>query len=862
MNILTSYTTKTLKRNKTRTAVTIIGIVLSVAMFTAVTEAIVSAQHFFINTIEQTKGSYHACVPELDTDEMSAFVKEKPVKNYQRLDGVGYADVGSENTHKPYLYIASMSDGFEDMVAINLKSGRLPQNSQEIILPYHLYENGGVSYKVGDVLNLSVGKRQFEGFDLYQSSEFTEGESLAFTKEKTYKVVGLYRRFDYDIEMYTSPGYTAITKGEKEIINTDVFCTFKSVYNARTNIHELFEKYPKIISNSDLLKMYGVLGSAAIMDMIGGFATILIALIMFGSVSLIYNSFSISVSERTKQFGMLKSIGATKKQIRSTVIKEALLLCLIGVPLGILSGCAGIGITLFLVSDNFSMILNKLLTDTLVSDLKISLYISPLALSIAAAIGVVTALVSAYIPARRAVRITPLEAVRQSADIKIKRSKRRKKYRLTQKLFGFEGMLAAKNFSRNKKRYRAAVMSMFMSIVLFISASSFCDYLTGAVKTISSDVGYDIRVSMMGSNDYDFLLNLESVKKSAYCENSNYDVYLPDDILEDNYKNVFTGKTVETVSILFVDNENYNKLVKENKLLQNAGAVVINQYKHYDENGKVTVFPVVNEKNLTGKVTISIPKKVDGYYYSHFNGETFCYYEDNNSNIQDMKELTFDEAITNVSMNIAGYIDQKPYYVENNGIVAIFPVSLMPEELSVNKAFILTDDFAACEKELDTEFTQRGIGYSIYNNAEENATNRALATVINVFSYGFIILISLIAIANVFNTITTNINLRRRELAMIKSVGITKRGERKMMNYECVICGMRSLVSGLPVAVLVTFWIYLAANEGFGTDFYIPWQSIAIAVFSVFVVIFSAMLYSMKKLSKENIIETLRKENI
>ena len=123
-------------------------------------------------------------------------------------------------------------------------------------------------------------------------------------------------------------------------------------------------------------------------------------------------------------------------------------------------------------------------------------------------------------------------------------------------------------------------------------------------------------------------------------------------------------------------------------------------------------------------------------------------------------------------------------------------------------------------------------------------------------------LISLIAAANVFNTITTNINLRRREFAMLKSVGMTAKGMNKMMNFECIMYGTKALIYGLPVSAGVTFLIYRAINEGIDTDFFIPWRAVIIAVLSVFIVVFSTMMYSMSKIKKDNPIDALKNENI
>lgn len=159
--------------------------------------------------------------------------------------------------------------------------------------------------------------------------------------------------------------------------------------------------------------------------------------------------------------------------------------------------------------------------------------------------------------------------------------------------------------------------------------------------------------------------------------------------------------------------------------------------------------------------------------------------------------------------------------------------------------------------------TEKGLAVSrLIDYAASIETERAMITVINIFSFGFITLISLIAAANVFNTISTNLNLRRREFAMLKSIGMTPRAFSKMMNFECLLYGFKGLLYGLPVSFFITWLIYRAIGNGLETAFFIPWYSIAIAVGSVFLVVFATMLYSMHKIHKENTIDALKNENL
>lgn len=150
----------------------------------------------------------------------------------------------------------------------------------------------------------------------------------------------------------------------------------------------------------------------------------------------------------------------------------------------------------------------------------------------------------------------------------------------------------------------------------------------------------------------------------------------------------------------------------------------------------------------------------------------------------------------------------------------------------------------------------------LYDAAASNESDRMLITVINVFSYGFIVLISLISVANVFNTVSTNISLRRREIGMLKSIGLSNKGLRRMMNFECIIYGARSLLWGLPAAAIMTYVIYRVSGTAYETEFYIPWYSILIAVGSVFAVVFATMMYATGKIKKDNPIDALKTENL
>ena len=231
--------------------------------------------------------------------------------------------------------------------------------------------------------------------------------------------------------------------------------------------------------------------------------------------------------------------------------------------------------------------------------------------------------------------------------------------------------------------------------------------------------------------------------------------------------------------------------------------------------------------------------------------------------------LPEEKAVSHISISIGSVLQEKPYFAGHNTNL-IYPESVkdevMLEGYSQTHAFILCDDHTKVAG--DVTRLVRDIGgdsnhVSIVDYAAEIESTRALVTVAKVLAYGFIILISLIASANVFNTISTNISLRRREFATLKSVGLTSKGMRRMMTFESILYGVKSLMFSLPVSLAMTYLVYIVASDsGYEMGFYVPWDKFIIAIASVFIIVALSMVYSIKKVNKENTVETLRNENI
>ncbi|MGI6151927.1 MAG: ABC transporter permease [Christensenellales bacterium] len=838
MNILCRYTLRNLKKNRVRTIVTIVGIILSVSMFTAVTTLVSSMHAFMVDMILEMEGDWHVAGFSLSREKGDSLKKDERVAASYALQNLGYARLEeTANEYKPYLFVAGMEQGFETGMPVKLTSGRMPKNGAEILLPDHLATNGGIRYALGDELTLELGERTLLGERLTQQTGFQDGElgvaeAWSARESRTFTVVGTYARPSF--EDFSAPGYTALTVAASGGADDfDVYLKLKNVQDAESFC--IIELAGEIAgTNTDLLRMYGASGENAFNRVLHSLAAVFAGIIFVASISLIGNAFSISVSERTRQFGLLASIGATKKQLRASVMFEAAALSLIGIPLGLGAGMLGIGVTLRLLGPSFAAIMG--------TGSGATLHLAPsfAALAVAAALGLVTVLVSAWIPARRATGMPAIDAIRQTADINIK-GREVKTSRLAYRLFGFPGMIARKNLKRSRRKYRATVFSLFLSIMLFISASSFSAYLRGSAEDLVDVRDFDLRYSLTqdeGVSKDELLSRLSAVSgvaQSSYFASKDAILRIPAERLEEEYrkyaqKYAETGDAAESfdvgVRVIYADPASYALLAAKSGVdAKTEGGIVVNSVRFFDpEEERFHLLRVL--KSASGSLVAE-----DGAQYP-----------------------------------ILAEAESGPFGTGGDAaFMIVYPDSALErekEELGT-MFFFKAEDHAKAAEDMRKELAALSLsGELLIDFAEFSDTNRAMVTVINVFSYGFIVLISLIAAANVFNTISTNIGLRRREFAMLRSVGMTNREFSRMMHYECLMYGMKGLMYGLPVAVAVTWLIYRSVSEGYATGFFLPWHSVAIAVGSVFAVVFSTMVYSTRKLKGENTADALKNENL
>ncbi len=897
MNIFNKVTLHSLKQNRVRTLVTVIGIILSTSMVCAVTTLASGMQRYILENEIYIYGAWYGCAENADKGVYDKIMSHEDIGQAVYAQHMGFAELeGSKGSD--YLWIMGTSEGAQEMLSLKMTKGRYPETVNEIALPDNLEVESGVKYSVGDKLSLTLGKRMYEGKELGQNMplylytqngiydeengtvslpETDTAETDIFVPIRTveYTVVGFYDGYPRG-----GVGYNCFTvsEGMAEEEVYDIFYTTRYPWQ-----YDDFRKEIGAVgsTNSGVLQYQGVFSNTNFTRGLVMICAVIIALIMFGSVSLIYNAFAISVSERTKQFGLLSSLGATKKQLRKTVLFEAAAVMAIGVPIGVAFGIGGIWVTFMLLSDKLEIYS---------SGVGIRLSVSLASVLAAVAVSVATVLISAYIPSHRAAKASAIDAIRQSKDIKTgKRSDKTSK--LTLKLFGLPGVIASKHYKRNRKKYRTTVMSLFISIVLFVSASAYMDYATSELDSgsfVNCDLSWYDNIGITELTDDEILEILRSDENitDAVGVMTSYLEYVADFYIDKEYMSEQAWERygskgmIFSIHLSFISDSEFDELLKKYRLPKEKFtdpsapiAIVVDGDLFYDSQ----LDKYSSEKMFSGdecQVKVSSFKEIDGYeMFKREDGYVWYRFIDDGS----VLKYPEDEMRLEYTLYGGRIVSELPYYITKGSSnfpipTFIYPVSLYDSVIKENydhntndgifRYYMKSADHASSCENLEKLLKENGLPGGVYDYAEAEAQEKNMILVVKVFSYGFMILLSAIAAVNVFNTVSTGVILRRREFAMLRSVGMTDKGFNIMMCYECILYGSKALIYGLPVSAFITYLISLAFNNIYTAQFRPQWGAMGVSVMGVFAVVFITMIYSMRKLKKENTVDILKNENI
>ena len=868
MNIIHKLTFIHLKKNRKQTLVTLIGVILSVTMITAVATSTSSFLDLLQRRAIRTDGNWHVLYHDVPVENLELITQDKNTKTSFLSQGIGHALLeGGQNSAKPYLHVMAFNEESTTAFPIHLIEGRLPENSQELIISKEVESLGGVSYNIGDTITLEVGQRVLDedGSLITQDTWVYDifPEHLIETKPYTFTIVGFMTEPRYASSW--GPHFTVITSLDDTLYQTldkfDISVQLNhltpSLYNDATKLGEEakvsknINETPYVSFNKELLRYSGITGNDEINGMIYSLALFFMIVIMIASISVIYNAFSISAAKRLKHLGMLASVGATKAQKRSALLFEGFIIGLIAIPIGLFFGTVGMGITFHFISPIFQ--------DRANLGVPLLLVISPASITVSIIFSSLTIFFSAWIPARRAAKVSPMMAIRQNKEIKLT-SKSIKTSRFIHKYFGIEGDLALKNIKRQKRRYRSTIFSLVLSLSLFLTTASFLQQLKASYELTQNEANYDLSIHGDSPNYgyyigkagspilIDQILQLDLVNDYNISQSVYIPINLSFEHLTSDYINYleqdegYRATNNFSLQLIGIRDELFMDLVPNSEILSHSSmeipVLILNETPSYIDQ-KYSLFNVFNS--------------------THDLSDAFS-----------LNDSRFDD----YTLNVLGVADTPPMGVDphaSNSISVITKLSTVEsifnsiENLAHSNLsfYMTTDDPMALEAEIFNLYSDEGIATLQINNFErERQSSLQITFIISVFSYGFITLITLICLVNVFNTITTSMLLRTRELAMIQSMGMDPQSFKKMIRFESFFYGMKALLYGLPISFVLIFFIRYLLSSNFMTPLMIPWPAVGVAIFGIFIFVGLSMMYSMAQIKKLNLIDALKQENI
>lgn len=875
MNSYQDITYKYLKKQKKRTILTIVGIILSVALITSIGTLIASMRDKMVRDAIRDCGDYHAVFKQVAADKTkNRYHKDLESSALICREGTAAICPVSEKEKKAdpdlpanrYLNIKSYDQKAFDMFPVTLKEGRLPQKQDEIAVEYWVLDYLPGNPGLGDSVSLDVGVRKDkETNEVMPDNGWDSSEVFLKQDNREFTLVGLIKPKSMYYGSCITSGITFLdSKSLDTAKNYDVYIKMKSLKNVHEKAFEIAKEWKlagvdenagsdSVEFNETVLRLSAESINPATNRSLTLTLSFIIALVLICTIAVIYNAFNISVLERISQFGVLRCTGASPRQIKKIVLKEAGLMSLVGIPLGLFFGILSMKIVMYVIamikiSESFDFF----------GDMQV--VVSPVVLITSIILGLITVYLSALGPARQAARISPLEAVRNTGSLHKEDFSKVKRSTISRYLLGIEGQIAFKNLRRNRKRFRITVFSLVISIVLYIVFSSFVGFIF-KMGAVSSNVNTDF---IAWNNDhrqgftleqFNEMKSLPGVEKVFKKMNSYATVLVPEQrlnksaVLRNYYPEAAKDENVQlrnsaVISYGDAGLAELKKYLKEGSIDEQAlneenGVILLRTSKIYDNKNNKFVILDCMDYRVGEKIMVSCDPP----------SET-------------------DEELSYQSVKVLGVLDKGIFDDEYNynGGVYLITTEKMYNKLTGNDNISRIDIKMAKDADREPvaayfkELQEKDPRYQYIDETERARDERNTTIIMSIFLYGFVGVITLIGCVNIFNTISTNLILRTRELSVLRSVGMTRKGIRKMVSLEGVFYGATAALYGSVIGVGLSYLLFKILIDLREFPWTVPWNNVLTAVLGALLITWAAGYLPLKKINGRNIVEQLRME--
>lgn len=795
MNILKQLMFKHMVMNKKRTIVMIVGIVLSISLIIMILSLTVSFKSSIIDYLERTKGNYHYMFRNVPSGDINKFDRNVAIDSYfitrERNIGIKILEIDKQGLNN---------------LPIVISEGRMVSDYSEILISKYLRDSNS-GYQIGNIINgyLIVGVMEW-------NDEEIDGITLLNQINRNEKVDLYVKYTEYGLK-----NRYFVTSNILGIDNKIYSETRGGVLTNSSNSLELekemaLAKY-SVYVNQELVDFSSNSFHPVIMKVIYVIAGIILLIIIITSIYCIRNGFEISLSERIKEYGMLISIGMTFKQLRKSVLLEAGLIFLIGMPLGI-----GLGIGSNFI---FSLIVNKLVVNDM------GFYLKWRVSGVAILIGIILSMITMYFSVRKSMKIiinsNLINAIKGN---NYDNSVRVKTPYLITRFFGLSGDIAYKNIFRVKGKYTVIITSVVIWVFSFVTLSSFDAFISSKLESVYKDNDYNLIVNLNSDGVYnemitDKIVNIPLIREYAVIKQGNFAIKNPRfseysrSYYGDNY-DVY-GLTVESLSL--------------------------EEYKRYTKK--------LGIKGNTEDKAILVDKKGTFDYKKGdvIKGDSFNEYGSSELSIEIAMVSNIDPLGVKASYNdVKLVVSEKSIDRYNPGDDIVLYIKTDKSEMVYEKIELLV---------------KKHEGVYVENKDREYRTSKILIRLIRIFLYGIMIMISVVGLTNIFNTVSTSISLRMREYAIFKSIGMDSKQFNKMVRLESLFYLGYSLILGIFLGICLSYFAYFVLTRRVEEVSYVfPYKGIIYSVLIVSGLIFMIMRYSLRMIDKNSLMSVIRQDNI
>ncbi|MBM7871699.1 putative ABC transport system permease protein [Clostridium pascui] len=819
-------TGKYLRGNKKRTILTLIGIILSVALVSSIGFFLKSMQEAQIQDMKNTYGSWHIMYSKVDNNLITKIKSNPNVLRSGTYAKGKEINIGN-NLKGQEIFV---TDEGVKLLPYTLKEGGFPERDTEVVLEKWFLGKIRKDAKLGDTIKILDKEYTLVGIlsDTFRSQSLGIGEIITNSSD--------------------------VNQNEKILL-----AELHVNKNLGTNLDELkkLSDEKSVVKNSDLLAMQGEGFPKELLSVL----IVVIGIVIIATIAVIYNAFQISVVERVKQFGLLRAVGTTPKQIRKIILREATFLAAIGIPIGLVGGIIALyGIDLaFKIIGKGELVFIK---PTITIDVLI----------ISTIVGLLSIYASAMLPAVFAGRISPLVAISSRNSIAKEKIKKRKSL-IIGRLFGFEGALASKNIKRNRKRYRTTVFSIIISVTLFITFKAFMDMSLNVYSEMneSNNIHFSVRTSgddNTKSIEDKVLSNVEKLPEigTLYKEYGTQHFQA----VIDKTKEI---NPIKTIGGIYKDITYQGK----DKTLIDASLVVYDEAslevaKKYLKEGSISVDNLNNENGviIIGKNRVYNGKTKNSYYGPVTDlkvGDEILLQGDENRFNQDGNALEFGKGDVN-KIKVLAVLQSNPFdFLGSETDVKIITTEKVAEKLigrDIQPSALnikLKDAKAEDTAQKDIESIINGEGnLKLINIIDQNRKTKASILMVKILLFGFVVVVSLIGSVNIINTLTTNLILRRREFAALKCIGLTQKGLKKMITLEGMLYGIVGSLYGSIIGTSLSYAMYRSMNEVREQSYKLPIDSVIIAMAGAMIIGYISVQAPLRRMKKENLIDVVREE--